>query len=145
MTIPATFKNNFAVAACSLFALLFTYAALSKILDFENFQVQLGQSPLLTAFAGPVSYSVPIAELLLAVLLFIESTRTVALFCSYSLMCMFTAYIYIILNWSAFIPCSCGGILERLGWTEHLVFNVAFIILGITALFCLPSDNNPKS
>lgn len=145
MTIPATFKNNFAATACSLFALLFTYAALSKILDFENFQVQLGQSPLLTAFAGPVSYAVPIAELLLAVLLFADSTRTVALFCSYSLMCMFTAYIYIILNWSSFIPCSCGGILEKLGWTEHLLFNAAFIILGITAIFCLPSNNNAKT
>ena len=145
MTIPATLKNNFTALACCLFALLFTYAALGKILDFENFQVQLGQSPLLTAFAGHVSYAVPILELLLSVLLFAGSTRTAALFFSYSLMCMFTAYIYILLNWSAFIPCSCGGILERLGWTEHLVFNVAFILLGITAIFCLPSGGSPKS
>jgi hypothetical protein len=35
----------------------------------------------------------------------------------------FTTYIILILNFSSFIPCSCGGILEKLGWTEHLIFN----------------------
>lgn len=32
------------------------------------------------------------------------------------------------------IPCSCGGILESLGWREHLYFNLAFIALAVLAL-----------
>jgi hypothetical protein len=48
---------------------------------------------------------------------------------------MFTTYIIIILNFTSFTPCSCGGVLEDLGWTEHLIFNIAFIVLSAVALF----------
>ena len=50
---------------CLLYILLFVYAAVSKLLDFENFQVQLGQSPLLSAFAGWVAWIVPIVEIII--------------------------------------------------------------------------------
>lgn len=43
-------------------------------------------------------------------------------------------YIYLILNYSDFIPCSCGGISEKLSWTEHLVFNIGFIALALVAI-----------
>ena len=41
-----------------LFILLFVYASISKLLEFKDFQTQLGQSPLLGAFAIPISYNV---------------------------------------------------------------------------------------
>ena len=50
-------------------------------------------------------------------------------------MVMFTAYIYLILNYSDFIPCSCGGVLEDLSWTQHLIFNIVFIFLAGVAIF----------
>ena len=114
--------------------LLFTYAAVSKILDFQNFQIQLGQSPLLSAFADWVSYGVPIVELTITMLLLLPKWRLVGLYCSFLLMTMFTTYIFIILHFSSFIPCSCGGILEKLGWSEHLVFNTVFILLAFIAI-----------
>lgn len=117
-----------------LFILLFVYAAMSKLLEFGDFQTQLGQSPLLGAFAVPVSYGVIITELLISVLLAVEKTRKAALYMAFTLMVMFTAYIVIILNFTPFTPCSCGGVLESLGWTEHLIFNIAFILLAFLAL-----------
>ncbi|MFV5692920.1 MauE/DoxX family redox-associated membrane protein [Flavobacterium sp. LT1R49] len=122
---------------CLLYVLLFIYAAVSKFLDFENFQVQLGQSPLLSAFAGMVSWGVPTAEILIAITLLFKRYRLVGLFAAFSLMVMFTAYIVIILNFSSFIPCSCGGILEKLGWTEHLVFNSVFVLLALIGILLL--------
>lgn len=116
------------------FILLFLYAAVSKILDFENFQVQIGQSPLLSAYAGFISYAVILVEMIIAVLLSFERSRKIGLYCSAALMSAFTIYIYLILNYSDFVPCSCGGILEKLGWTEHLIFNIVCVILGITAI-----------
>ncbi|WP_257621612.1 MauE/DoxX family redox-associated membrane protein [Chryseobacterium sp. NKUCC03_KSP] len=116
------------------FILLFCYAAISKALDFENFHVQIGQSPLLSAYAGFVSYFVIILELLIVVLLTIPKTNLLGLYASTSLMTAFTIYIYLILNYSDFVPCSCGGILEKLGWTEHLIFNILCIILGILVI-----------
>ncbi len=49
-------------------------------------------------------------------------------------MIAFTAYIFIILNYSSYVPCSSGGILQDLGWTEHLVFNLFFVFLALIAL-----------
>lgn len=137
MRLNTKTQKLFLECICLLYILLFVYAAVSKLLDFENFQVQLGQSPLLSAFASWVSWLVPIIELILALLLFFPKWRVIALFASFSLMVMFTAYIFIILNYSSFVPCSCGGILEKLGWTEHLIFNVFFILLAAAGILIL--------
>lgn len=143
MKLTATFREKFKISISYLFILLFVYAAISKILDFQNFQVQLGQSPLLSSFSGYISYSIIIIEFVISVLLAIPKYRRYALYCSIALMSMFTSYIIIILNFSSFIPCSCGGILEKMGWTEHLIFNVFFIISGCLAI--LLHNNNKKT
>ena len=135
-TVPyiASIKRNAAVSGSYLFVLLFLYAAISKLLDFETFTVQLAQSPLLSAYAGVIAWAVPSLEILIAVLLTIPKYRIPALYAAFTLMVMFTAYIYIILNFSDFIPCSCGGVLEKLSWTQHLIFNIVFIILAGVAV-----------
>lgn len=122
-------------AASWFFILLFIYAGVSKMLDFENFQVQIGQSPLMSAWAGFVSYAVIAAELLICGLLVYRGTQPAGLYASYALMVAFTVYIYLILNFSDFVPCSCGGILEEMGWTEHLLFNMACVVLAAAAIW----------
>lgn len=122
-------------AASWFFILLFIYAGVSKMLDFENFRVQIGQSPLLSAWAGFVSYAVIAAELLISGVLVYRRTQLAGLYASYALMVAFTVYIYLILNFSDFIPCSCGGILEEMSWTEHLIFNMACVVLAAAAIW----------
>ena len=131
-------KINTAIFISSLTALLFIYAATSKLLDFQNFRIQLGQSPLLSAFADWVAIFVPLLEFIIAIALFIQRIRFIALLSAFILMVMFTAYIYIILNFSAFVPCSCGGILEKMTWRQHLVFNIAFTALLALAVLSIP-------
>lgn len=114
--------------------LLFVYAAVSKLLDYDNFRVQLGQSPLLSAFASWVSWLVPLTELFIVGLLVVPRVRNLGLLASVSMMTMFTAYIFIVLHYSSFVPCSCGGILEKMSWNVHLIFNIVFILLGVLAL-----------
>ncbi|MEE9406967.1 MAG: MauE/DoxX family redox-associated membrane protein [Polaribacter sp.] len=139
--MKVTYKNITVEIICILYGTLFFYAAISKALDYQKFQVQLGQSPLRSAYADWIAFLVPTIEFILVILLFIVPLRLFALFASFFLMVMFTAYIIIILNFSDFVPCSCGGILEELGWTEHLIFNVAFIILAGVAIWIV---NNKK-
>jgi uncharacterized membrane protein YphA (DoxX/SURF4 family) len=141
MRFDAKIQNLFLDTICLLYVLLFVYAAVSKLLDFENFQVQLGQSPLLSAFAGWISWLVPTIELIIAFLLLFPKWRVIALFTAFSLMMMFTAYIFIILNYSSFVPCSCGGILEKMGWTEHLIFNIFFVVLAVLGLVLEKQQN----
>ncbi len=134
-------RNSIVRIICYIYVVLFTYAATSKLLDFENFRIQLGQSPLLSAFAFWTSVAVPVSEFIIAILLLIPKFRFMGLFAAYSLMVMFTAYIYIILNYSSFIPCSCGGVLEKMTWNQHLIFNICFIILGGIAILITPNKN----
>uniref|UniRef100_UPI004048BF54 MauE/DoxX family redox-associated membrane protein n=1 Tax=Mariniflexile sp. TaxID=1979402 RepID=UPI004048BF54 len=127
---------------CFLFIFLFSYAAISKLLDFNTFKIQLGQSPLLTAFAGWVAWVVPIIELITALLLAIPKYRLVALYGALGLMSLFTLYIIAILKFSDYVPCSCGGILENMGWQEHLIFNVIFLGLAMIGILITPSKTN---
>lgn len=134
MKLTVKSKNVILDIICLLYVLLFVYAAVSKLLDFENFEVQLGKSPLLSAFAGWVSWLVPAIELLIVLLLIIPKFRSIGLLAAFSLMTMFTAYIFIVLHYSSFVPCSCGGVLEKMSWNTHLIFNMAFILLGALAI-----------
>lgn len=118
----------------TLFILLFVYAATSKLLDYEKFRVQLGQSPMLTAFAGWVAWIIPLVEIVISIMLAVPRWRLSALYASFCLMVMFTGYIIAILKFSDYIPCSCGGVLQNMSWNEHLVFNVAFILLALTGI-----------
>ncbi|MDI5887400.1 MauE/DoxX family redox-associated membrane protein [Flavobacterium yafengii] len=134
------FKSNFILIISFLTALLFMYAASSKLIDFENFRIQLGQSPLLSAFTAWVAILVPVTEILIAIVLFIPKFRFFGLLSAFALMMMFTVYIYIILNFSAYIPCSCGGILEKMTWNQHLVFNLIFVVILAVAIIFVPID-----
>lgn len=127
---------------CLLYILLLVYAAMNKGLDFENFKVELGQSPLLSAFAHWISWIVLIVEFAIAILLLFPKTRIKALYAGFCLMTMFTAYIFIMLNYSSYLPCSCGGILEKMSWKEHLLFNIVFVVLAGFALWLNHTSNN---
>lgn len=137
------FRIDYAIAL--LYILLFTYAAVSKLLDYETFLVQLGQSPMLSAFAFILSWTVPFSELGIAALLSFKKTRRAGLLASLFLMAMFTAYIYIMLHYGSFVPCSCGGILEDMDWTEHFYFNLLFVALGVAVIFAATEIGHPAA
>lgn len=117
-----------------LLILLFVYAAVSKLLSFERFILQIGQSPILFPYATVLALVVPSIELLVSILLATDRFRLLGLYASFTVMLVFTFYIAAILQFSQHIPCSCGGVLEFLGWKAHLVFNAAFVLLSVTAI-----------
>jgi uncharacterized membrane protein YphA (DoxX/SURF4 family) len=139
----ASLKKITVEVICYLYILLFVYAAVSKLLDFENFKIQLGQSPVLSVYANYLSWVVPIFELILAILLALPIFRSYALTAAYFLMILFTVYIVIILYYSPFVPCSCGGVLEKLSWNDHVIFNGVYILLALIALFLSIGDKKP--
>ena len=137
-------RNWFPYLVSILLAILFVYAASSKLFDFQQFKIQLGQSPILTAYADWVAWAVPLVEYILALALILEAFRLKALYGSFALMIMFTTYILLVLNFSDYVPCSCGGVLEDLGWTEHVIFNLAFVLLALSAILLIESSNTLK-
>lgn len=115
-----------------LLGLLFFYAAISKLVEYAEFQKQLNYSPYIASFSSLLSWSLPAVELLIAALLIIKATRLWGLYASLALMTAFTAYLVMMLNFAKIeeVPCPCGGILGEMSWTVHVWFNLIFVALA---------------
>lgn len=117
-----------------LYILLFVYAATSKLIDFKHFRVQLGLSPYISNLADWIVWILPMVEYAIALLFLFPKYTIHALYASLFVMTAFTAYLFIVLNFSDNIPCSCGGILETLSWKAHLIFNILFMLLALIGI-----------
>jgi len=131
-------RNVIAEVVSALFILLFIYASLSKVQEYDKFKLDLDKSPLLNSISNLIAVAVPIMELIIAAMLIIKQVQFIALHLAFMLMVAFSAYIMAILNFSPYVPCSCGGILENMSWNQHLAFNLLFVLLaGATILIYL--------
>jgi len=120
---------------CSLLAMLFVYASVSKLLDYNVFKMQLSRSPFITHFSAIIAWLLPTTEIITGALFVVPKWRLIALYASLFLLTLFTAYLIAMLNFSYYIPCSCGGVLSSLSWKEHVIFNTVFMLLCIIAIF----------
>lgn len=121
-----------------LLILLFVYTAMSKLLDFEQFKTQMFNQALPREVTTTLIWTLPGFELLTALMLLFERTRLLGYYMSAILLCLFTAYIALVLLHSfSHIPCSCGGVIKSLDWKMHLVFNLFFLLLSILGIFII--------
>lgn len=124
-----------------LLIILFVYASLNKISDMGKFQYELGKSPLIPfGYNKIISYLIICIEIIIAALLSYKKTRKIGFLFSFSLMLFFTLYIYYLLNFSYYIPCSCGGILDKLSWEWHIIFNATFTIIAFISYYKYNED-----
>src|SRR3954468_14213017 len=130
---------------CSLLIILFIYSSLSKLSAYDKFSVQLSKSPFITAFYQLVAWSIPATEIVIALLLVMKRTKLIGLYASFFLMSLFTAYLVIMLNYSYYIPCSCGGVLEYMSWEQHIVFNAFFIVIAAAGVLLKTYNTNSKN
>lgn len=126
----------------SLLALLFSYAAISKLLTFPDFTLELGKSPLLHSFPFTIGSLVITTETLIVLALLVHKWRTYGLYASFFLLTVFTAYLVITIHFSYYVPCSCGGILSELSWNQHIIFNALFILLAMIGIYLIRQDRS---
>jgi len=138
-------RNLIIEIICSLLIILFIYSSLSKLSAYDKFSVQLSKSPFITSYYKLVAWSIPAAEIVIAFLLAVKRTRLVGLYASFFLMSLFTAYLAIMLNFSYYIPCSCGGVLEYLSWEQHIVFNSFFIVIAAAGVLLKTYNTKSKN
>ncbi len=134
-------QNQLNSVTSYLLVFLFTYTALSKIIDHETFKSAILQSPLIKNEATAISWLIPGLEILIVIMLLSYRLRNVGLLMSLLLMTMFTGYIVYMILFVPHLPCSCGGVIQQLSWSNHVWFNCVFIILITTVLF---SSNKHK-
>lgn len=119
-----------------LFILLWGTTAASKLGDLKEFKAELDKQVFSALFTEFLLFVVPTFELIAATLLAFKKTRYSGLLFSLALMLTFTAYIsLILLGYYDKVPCSCGGVLEILGWKSHLVLNLFFTALAIGLIY----------
>lgn len=113
--------------ASYLLILLFLYAAISKLVIFGEFQQQMMQSPLLPPQLIPfLAFFVPLSEIAIAWMLVFDKTKLIGFYLAFFTMLTFSLYLIILVSVAENAPCSCGGILGKMGYTEHIIFNVFF-------------------
>jgi len=119
-----------------LFVLLYAYTALSKFLDYNLFVFQMRRAPLplIQAMAPVLGWIVPLIEICLVIGLLTNRYASKAQIASVGLLIIFELYITGMLLSGYPLPCSCGGIISKMSWKQHLIFNAAFIIIGLAGI-----------
>ncbi len=121
--------------ASALLILLFLYASLSKFMDFQTFINEMNNQPLPKAWTPFLVWFIPCTEIILSILLIFEHTRLLGFYGSVVLMGLFTVYaMLILLHFFPRVPCSCGGIIKRLTWQQHLALNLLFLALSLSGV-----------
>lgn len=130
-------RKFFVDVTVALLVVLFLHTAISKFLDFKGFVYDLKNQPFPDSFTPFLSWFVPVLELSIVAGLLFEKTRSVALYASLILMVAFTVYTsLVLLKVFDYVPCSCGGVVSYLNWTQHFFLNLFFVaITGASILF----------
>jgi len=119
----------------ALLILLFVYASLSKLIDWKTFYGEMRHQPLPKSWTPFLVWIIPCTEIAISVSLLFERTRLLGYSASLLLMGLFTIYTgVILLHFFPYIPCSCGGVIKRLTWRQHLVLNLFFVALSVVGI-----------
>jgi hypothetical protein len=121
-----------------LISMLFAYAGIFKAMDYTLFVSDMGRSPLLVKYnknlLGPAVLG---TEFLIVALLNFPATRKAGFFLSFFVMAIFSLYLSTLYFFFTNIPCSCGGILGKMPYPVHIVFNICFTLLSAAGVLLL--------
>ncbi|MBS4063491.1 MAG: hypothetical protein KGZ74_02980 [Chitinophagaceae bacterium] len=127
----------FETTSYSLLIVLYTYTGISKLSEYERFKGSLRRSPLIDQGADIIAWLLPATELVVVLLLFFGRSRKQGLYASLTLLVLFTLYLLYMVLFVADLPCSCGGVLQKMSWGQHVWFNLFFICINVLGLFAL--------
>jgi hypothetical protein len=119
-----------------LYAILFLYTGISKLTTYEEVKDQLAEVSMLKSFAPVIAFTLPWIEFAIVILMIIPRWRLKGFYSALGIMTLFTIYIIGLLSFTDKLPCSCGGVIGKLSWPQHIVLNLVFIAMAVTGI-CL--------
>lgn len=128
-----------------LLVLLWTYASMVKLFDFETARNEMLNQVFPEGLANIFAWLVPLTEIFTAVLILFPGTAYSGYWISLLLLVSFTLYILFgLLHFYSRMPCSCGGIISQLSWGQHLLFNLFFITISLTAIIIYSKERKKR-
>jgi hypothetical protein len=121
----------------SLLAMLFFYAVVSKMVNYQESLREMRNQVFPIAVADILVWLIPSIELGIVCCLIYEPFRRVGLWLGLSLLSSFSIYVLLGVN-EVFdrVPCSCGGILwKNSSYWDQFWFNILFIVMAVIALW----------
>lgn len=134
-------KKTIPFAVSIFFVILFCYASISKILDFRNFQSQLGQSPGLAGYEIVVAYGIISLQMIAVILLCFRTSRFLGLWITFGILSVFAGYVAFILIYNKNLPCTCIGLFEKISWKENLILNIGLMTIALAGIFSAQKRN----
>lgn len=124
----------------SVIIVFFSYTLVNKIINIESFMLNIAKTGVFhIKIIDFVAYLVLFIETLSIVLLIFKEKLGILL--SLSMMIFFTVYIILLQLLGRYEVCGCGGILNGLSFSFHLLINLMVIIL---LLLCYSYGKNEK-
>lgn len=129
------------LSICLICMFLFLFSAYEKIIGYDQFLNGLKKVSFISQFAKVIAWAVPLIEILISILLIIPKTQKWGLYGFAGTMTVFSLYILSMLLSQETLPCNCNLIIDKLSWTQHLWFNLAFIALATIAIKFSKTNN----
>lgn len=130
-------KNQWIPIICySVLIFVLIYTASAKLLNFPQYVNSMRSQPLPTLLRLPLTYLIPVLEVLLAYLIMVKVLRRIGLLATSILLLSFTVYVaYIKISGYDATTCPCGGLFSSLNWNQHLLVNSALTALSFFTYF----------
>lgn len=128
------FAKSFIETISAVLVFLFLYTGLSKYLSFHTFEFTISKSVIINKHAYIVALFLPGIEIITTILLTVPRTRLLGLYASIGLLFSFTSYLIYMVNYAPQLPCSCGGIIQQLSWTQHIILNITLLVATTIAI-----------
>ena len=135
LTLSVKAKERIVFIISLAFVFLFCYTGFDKLNHLEKFSRGISKIPYVGGMHVWIGWGVPLAELLISALLIIPKCNRLGLQLATGLMGIFTLYLGLMLAFAEKRLCYCSGVIESMGWLEHLLFNLLFVGLGGWALY----------
>jgi len=131
----ADFSTKTRNICAALIALMLSYAAISKLADYQLSKQQMLNQVFPEPVALQLTWLIPAVEIFISLALINKLTTIYGLYAALILLVAFSIYISLTMT-SLFgrVPCSCGGILMHMSYSIHLLFNLIFIILAVVGI-----------
>lgn len=117
------------------FMLFFLYTAIAKFFEMGSFRQTLTSLQFISGLAGVISWSLAFLEIVIVSMLFAPQWRLSGLWSSAIVMSLFTLYLFGVYFIDDHLFRSFGGILEDLSLKQHIIFNIACIILASIGIY----------